>query len=293
MRIRKLAVAIVWWGFALVFNSALGWCGTLPPESPLKAMVRTYNYAEAPGGVLAGGERVAAEIFRHAGIELVWTDCSISLKDLDKSAACETSTDLTVNILPETMASRFRLPHSIGVTIQQNASFVFYHRVQVLADHTGVSESTVLGPVLAHELGHLLLGEGVHSDKGAHSDKGIMMANLSANNFQEASKGNLLTFSAEQAQRMRARLLRHATLGGADHQLSNLRTLGPSKSSLNTAVFGYNDVAVPVGVPAQAEAECCLSSEQGSHSPAARIRLVRQDSQSEFSRAMPERMRSA
>ncbi len=241
MSTRKLAVVIVWWGFALVFDSALGWCGTLPPGPPLKAIVRTYNYAQAPGKVLAGGERVAAEIFRYAGIELAWIDCSISLNDLEKSAACETITDLTVNILPETMASRFRLPHSIGVTIQQHASFVFYHRVQALADNTGVSESTVLGPVMAHELGHLLLGEGVHSDKG------IMIANLSANNLQEAAKGNLLTFSAEQAQRMRARLARtisHAALGGPDHPPGNLRTLGPSKPSLNITV-GYNYVAVP------------------------------------------------
>ena len=182
MRTRKLAVAIVWWGFALVFDSALGWCGARQPESPLKAIVRTYNYAQAPGEVLAGGERMAAEIFRYAGIELLWIDCPISLNELEKSAACKTITDLTVNILPESMASRFGLPHSIGVTVQQHASFVFYHRVRDLADNTGLSESAVLGPVMAHELGHLLLGEGVHSDKG------IMMADLSANNLREAAK---------------------------------------------------------------------------------------------------------
>jgi hypothetical protein len=125
---------------------------------PLKAVVRTYNYAQAPGEVLVGGERMAAEIFRHAGLELLWIDCPISPDDVAKSAACTTITDLTVKILPESMASRFGLPLSnFGVTVQQRASFVFYHRVRDLANIKGLSESAMLGSVMAHEFGHLLL----------------------------------------------------------------------------------------------------------------------------------------
>jgi hypothetical protein len=204
MSIRKSVVAIVWWGFAVIFGSTLGWCGQ-EPKLPLKAIVQTYNYAQAPGEVLVRGERMAAEIFRDAGIELVWIDCPISMNDLDRSSACATITGLIVKILPESMASKFGLPLSnFGVTVQQRASFVFYHRVRDLASNTGLSESAIFGPVMAHEFGHLLLGE------GAHSDKGIMMADLSPKNFREAEKGKLPTFSSEQAQRMRARFARTA-----------------------------------------------------------------------------------
>ena len=205
MRTRKLLVATVWWSLALIFGSTLGWCGAGLPraresEVPLKAIVRTFNYAEAPGEVLAGGERMAGEIFRHAGIELVWIDCPVSPNDLDNFAACAKLTDLTVKILPETMASGFRTPPSqLGVTIDQHASYAFYPRVRDLAWNTDLSESAILGTVMAHEFGHLLLGQ------GSHSDKGIMMADLCVKNFREAEKGKPLTFSAAQAQRMRAR----------------------------------------------------------------------------------------
>ncbi len=83
----------------------------------------------------------------------------ISLNDLDKFPGCANIRDshLTVKILPETMASGFSLPFTrFGVTVQHHASFVFYHRVRDLA----MSESAILGLVMAHELGHLLLGEG-------------------------------------------------------------------------------------------------------------------------------------
>ena len=116
MRTRKLLVATVWWSLALIFGSTLGWCGAGLPraresEVPLKAIVRTFNYAEAPGEVLAGGERMAGEIFRHAGIELVWIDCPVSPNDLDNFAACAKLTDLTVkirNIRSAPAESKFR-----------------------------------------------------------------------------------------------------------------------------------------------------------------------------------------
>ena len=66
---------VVWWGFALILGPALGWCGAGLPrargsEAPLKAAVRTYNYAAVPGDILLEAEQRAAEIFRRAGIEL-------------------------------------------------------------------------------------------------------------------------------------------------------------------------------------------------------------------------------
>ena len=118
------------------------------------------------------------------------------------------------------MASKFGLPLSnLGVTVQRRASFVFYHRVRDLANNAGLSESAILGSVMAHEFGHLLLGE------GAHSGTGIMMADLNAKNFREAEKGELLIFSAEQLT-VSARIPRtisHAALGGVDRTSGNLR----------------------------------------------------------------------
>jgi len=150
-------------------------------------------------------ERHAAEIFQRAGIELTWIDCPVSRSEIEKFPACTRITGyraVTLKILPETMAARFGLPPgNRGITFQGHASYVFYHRVQQLSNHAGLSESVVLGHIIAHELGHLVLGE------GAHSDKGIMMEDLHVNDFRQAEKGRPLTFSAEQAQRMRYQML--------------------------------------------------------------------------------------
>ena len=174
------------------------------PEPQLKLGVRTYNYAAVPGGILLEAEQHTAEIFRRAGIDLAWIECPLSPSEVDKFPACAPGAGplaVTLKILPESMAEGFGLPlKNFGVTLQHHASFVFYNRVQ-LATQVGLSEPVVLGHIIAHELGHLLLGE------GGHSDRGIMMEDLRVLNFREAEKGAPLTFSKEQVHRMRTRML--------------------------------------------------------------------------------------
>ncbi len=175
------------------------------PEAGLKLAVRTYNYAAVPGHILMTAEEHAEEIFRRAGIELAWVDCPVSRVELGKFPACTQLMNdpraLTLKILPESMAVGYALPIiNLGVTIQHHASLVFYHRVQRLSNDKCLSARVVLGHIIAHELGHLLLGE------GGHSDKGIMMEDLRLRYFRQAEKGIPLTFSTEQAQRMHARL---------------------------------------------------------------------------------------
>ena len=193
---------------ALSFFLALAWLRPLWPQTPepqLKLPVRTYNYAAVPGHILLNAEQHAAEIFRRADIDLAWIDCPVSRSEIEKFPVCTQLTGdpraLTLKILPESMAAGYALPiTNLGVTIQHHASFVFYQRVQLLSNDKGLSEPVVLGHIIAHELGHLLLGE------GGHSDTGIMMDDLRLRTFRQAEKGTPLTFSREQARRMQARL---------------------------------------------------------------------------------------
>jgi len=181
------------------------WAETADPGS--KLAVRTYNYAAVSGHTLLHAEEHAMEIFGRAGIDLTWVDCPISPREVEKFPACTQMANdpqaLTLKILPETMAARFGLPPSNrGVTFQGHAAFVFYQRVQELSNNKGLSEPVVLGHIIAHELGHLLLGA------GAHSENGIMKEDLLVKDFRQAEKGTPLTFSSGQAQRMRSRLLK-------------------------------------------------------------------------------------
>jgi hypothetical protein len=69
--------------------------------------------------------------------------------------------------------------------------------VEKTAKKLGMHRDVVLGHLVAHELGHLLLPE------GAHSKRGIMRCPLNREDWQAAGKGILL-FTTEQGERLRA-----------------------------------------------------------------------------------------
>jgi hypothetical protein len=195
--------------FTLSLVLTLGWPGARPsraevPKPEMKLTVRVYNYAEVPAGTLAQGEEQATRVFSRAGVKLLWADCPISRKEIEKFTACPETAGpavLTLKILPEFMAEGFRSPRQqFGITIQSHASFVFFHRVEELAKNAGLSIPVILALVIAHELGHLVLGE------GNHSATGIMSEDLRLKEFRQAEEGAQLLFTPQQAQRMRARL---------------------------------------------------------------------------------------
>jgi hypothetical protein len=68
-----------------------------------------------------------------------------------------------------------------------------------------VPASIVLGPVVAHEIGHLLLGS------QAHSPDGIMQAQWRPRDFLTVLSGQS-GFSREQSERMRGQLSREPSL---------------------------------------------------------------------------------
>lgn len=78
-------------------------------------------------------------------------------------------------------------------------SDVFYDRAVSLNSDWHVSLTDILGNVMAHELGHLLLGS------NSHTATGIMRARWQAEELRRAGEGSLL-FNAEQAERMRGKL---------------------------------------------------------------------------------------
>lgn len=77
---------------------------------------------------------------------------------------------------------------------------VFYGRVFELHRDRNVPVPEVLGHVVAHEIGHLLLG------LDAHSISGIMRALWEAEELKAMERGRLV-FSSQQSELMRARLI--------------------------------------------------------------------------------------
>lgn len=63
---------------------------------------------------------------------------------------------------------------------------VFYHRIGELEEITDSSTARILGAVLAHEMGHLLMG------RGAHSAMGIMRCPWDTAELRDLARGTLV-----------------------------------------------------------------------------------------------------
>ena len=78
---------------------------------------------------------------------------------------------------------------------------VFFHRIHDLANGRVTFWPTLLGHTMAHEMGHLLLGQ------GNHSRKGIMAVEWSEKDLQRATQGSL-RFNSRQAEKIQAQVQR-------------------------------------------------------------------------------------
>jgi len=168
----------------------------------VKLVVKLFNYAEISPQVLAGAEREAVRVYREAGILLSWVECGLSEQDTEKFLACEQVNDpfgLFVNIIGQPMAVRLPRPGKFAVSFERHA-VVFYRLVEGAAEDGRFSKALILGCVMAHELGHLLLGENSHAT-------GIMRGTFRRQDFERAEKGKLV-FTQHQAEAMQARILK-------------------------------------------------------------------------------------
>ena len=92
-----------------------------------------------------------------------------------------------VGIAPETREARAII------------AYAFYDRVQLYSAELGLDASQMLGHVMAHELGHLLLPH------GAHSLAGVMRGAWDGTQAKQATLGRL-TFTSAEAALIRDRL---------------------------------------------------------------------------------------
>ena len=175
-----------------------------PIESP-RITVFVYNYASVSPEVLLQTEAEASRIYQRAGLEIHWLDCPLSSEEANRFPTCQVSpgpAKLAVRLMSRSMGQR--LPHeqdSFGFAMfPEDGSFatvsnVFSGHAQDFASDHGLPYSVMLGHLIAHELGHLLLGV------GSHSSTGIMHVPWHLKELKSAAQG-LLNFTPEQADRM-------------------------------------------------------------------------------------------
>ena len=195
-------------GAALVFLAAasVGFSQTtaiVGPESHVAVSV--YDYAHVSTGLLAAAEEDAWRVFRLAGVETVWTTCfpKPEKAEPDGCSAVDAS-HLTLKILPHAIAAHVRERSDVlGTALVDEKgvgfyAYIFYDRVQRIAEERKLGHA-LLGDVLAHEIGHLLMGS------NSHSASGIMSAHWYGEEWRRLSQAGMF-FAPSQSRMMRDRV---------------------------------------------------------------------------------------
>jgi hypothetical protein len=170
-------------------------------ESGPTTTVLVYNQAHVSPGVLSTAEHEAGRILGAAGVRVIWLECPLVSITASPGGPCLRpleSTDIMLRVLPSPIQSYFKAD-VFGFAISPILASVYYDFAARLdlTVYTEFKTHIVLGCVIAHELGHLLLGT------NSHSRAGIMQSPWGPKQVNRAMMGTLL-FTAEQAKLMRA-----------------------------------------------------------------------------------------
>ncbi len=167
--------------------------------------ISVYDDANVPTELLAAAEAQVRRIFQEAGIETLWGNCSQGAENT-QPAGCHVvgSTYLVLKILPRAMGAHVRDRTDVlgTATLDEKGvgyyGYAFYDRIQQMAEARRLA-STLLGHVLAHEIGHLVLRS------NSHSISGIMSARWTGEELRRLSEGAMF-FTPHESKVMRDRL---------------------------------------------------------------------------------------
>src|SRR5574340_964875 len=169
-----------------------------------------YNYAGIPKHTLAIAEGDVQKILGVAAVHFDWVDCPTSAEEVKLRPLCQelmSNAELGLTILPTAkgVADAY-VDKDFGIAqVFNNGQFghyayVFYDRVQHTAALAGMPTPELLGSVIAHEFGHLLLRSSTHTGHG------IMRMRWDRNDLKDLTWGQL-NFTPEEAETIHAEAL--------------------------------------------------------------------------------------
>ena len=205
-----------WW---LKLRLLFGLAGTLglaanavngtASDKTLQIRVRVNDYAQVSPATLNGAEREAARIMGKAGLRTDWLNCpGKNALEVAQDPCSEPlqPMDIVLRMIPEPQNDKYNdSVFGFAVVPILASVYVNYAVERAKRDNAEYEIPMVLGNVIAHELGHLLLG------LNAHSASGIMQERWQPNQVRQAVTGNLL-FTEKQGKLMRAEIEKRASV---------------------------------------------------------------------------------
>ena len=171
-------------------------------SSLVNLTVSVFNDAGVEPSVWLQAQGRATEIMRRSGISLTWLDCGspVSRMPDPNCIAISYPRHLSVRVVRKVSPVKGDI---FGQSFQDAAGegnyvLVYYASIKAFRAVTTVPTGELLGCVVAHELGHLLLGT------ASHSSTGLMSAVWQDPELRQAMRGNLF-FTGDEGERMRFR----------------------------------------------------------------------------------------
>jgi hypothetical protein len=171
MRGTAVFVVLTGIGGALPPSQAIGGPATQPP-----LIIRIYDSVGLASERLATAHHAVSAVLKPAGIDINWRDCRGPRPDAPGplcSGALEVSEVIVRIVNGGSNQGDDRLGYS-SVDVQHHAdclATVFADRIEAMAGRTQSDPGTLLGHVMAHEIGHLLMGTSRHSPIGLMRDR--------------------------------------------------------------------------------------------------------------------------
>ena len=165
--VRALGIAMV------VVAELFGVSATATADSvePLTIVLTVLNQAQVPERILSRAKAECDRIYRALGVTLIWSDT------IDSSARPQ----MSVNIVSKPFGARLTIPDSLAIKVadarvlgvapgykerRDLTVWAFYERIEDTAILLALDSGLLLGHIIAHEMGHVLLPDNSHSQTG-------------------------------------------------------------------------------------------------------------------------------
>jgi hypothetical protein len=165
-----------------------------------------YDYVRLQAHAMARAQALVTSIYRAIEIEMCWKRTVGAGQLQCQEPVAPGGRDLYILLLNSKMSERLGVADDVvgmaAVAAEGGGlvAYVLFDRVMITAKQEGVDPMSVLGLVIAHELGHLML------PANAHSLTGLMRPRWSAREFRDGAPSPHFTFTQTQADLIRRRL---------------------------------------------------------------------------------------
>ena len=196
----KTSYAVMIGAVAAMSLAGVARASAAEPVEPLTLRLHLHNHAQVARDIVIRAQEEVSRIYSRFGVNTVW----VNADSLSQPGSRDLALTVIINANARVADQRPSRTDVMGLAPgshreQGRIAFAFFDAVDRFARRYDVDVAVVLGYVMAHEIGHLLL------PFGTHSKTGLMRGNWGSPQIRHAVIGQL-RFTPEQAELIRFKL---------------------------------------------------------------------------------------